>query len=65
MNQSFMNNNYDVIIVGAGASGIASAHTLSQQGLKILVLEARSQNLWIRLCIFLVKRLSRAQIAAP
>jgi choline dehydrogenase-like flavoprotein len=33
-------NNYDVLIVGSGASGGMAAYTLTQKGLKCLLLEA-------------------------
>src|SRR3990167_2188763 len=33
-------SSYDVVVVGAGASGLAAASTLQQDGWKVLVLEA-------------------------
>src|SRR4051812_39908335 len=33
----------DVIIVGAGASGLAAAHALTRQGRSVVVVEARSR----------------------
>ncbi|MCP4424081.1 MAG: NAD(P)/FAD-dependent oxidoreductase, partial [Chloroflexi bacterium] len=36
-----MNNQYDVIIIGAGHNGLVTAVTLSKSGRKVLVLEAR------------------------
>jgi monoamine oxidase len=33
----------DVLVVGAGAAGIAAAHTLRQRGLAVIVLEARDR----------------------
>ena len=33
-------NNYDVLIIGSGASGGMAAHTLTQKGVKCLMLEA-------------------------
>ena len=38
-----MNNTHDVIIVGAGAAGLSCAQDLIQNGLKVLILEARSR----------------------
>lgn len=38
-----MSTHYDVIIVGAGLAGLTSAYELSNQGLKVLILEAQSQ----------------------
>ena len=34
-----MNNNYDVIIIGAGSVGVPAADCLGQAGLKVLVLD--------------------------
>ena len=34
---------YDVIVLGAGISGLNAAHLLEQEGLKVLVLEARQR----------------------
>ena len=34
-----MNNNYDVIVVGAGNGGLAAAATTAKHGLKTLLLE--------------------------
>jgi len=36
-------SHYDVIIVGAGAAGLAAAHALALAPLNILVLEARNR----------------------
>ncbi|HEV8190284.1 MAG TPA: NAD(P)/FAD-dependent oxidoreductase [Ktedonobacterales bacterium] len=36
-------DDFDVIVIGAGAAGLAAAHTLSQRGLSIAVLEARER----------------------
>lgn len=36
-------NQYDVIIIGAGASGLIAAHDLSASGKKVLLLEARAR----------------------
>ena len=38
-----MTNNTDVIVIGAGAAGLATARELSAAGLKVLVLEARDR----------------------
>ncbi|TPP56839.1 Lysine specific histone demethylase 1A [Fasciola gigantica] len=35
---------YDVIVLGAGISGLTAAKILNKEGLKILVLEARDRN---------------------
>ena len=43
--------NYDVIIIGAGAAGLAAATELAPSGLKVLVLEARDRiggRVWTR-----------------
>ena len=41
LNKFFMNhNNWDVVIVGGGASGMACARKLTEKGLKIILLEA-------------------------
>src|SRR5258708_35491989 len=37
------NSSVDVVIVGAGAAGLAAASALSGQGLSVLVLEARDR----------------------
>ena len=34
---------YDVVIVGAGISGLAAARTLTRESCKVLVLEARNR----------------------
>ncbi len=34
---------YDVIVIGAGAAGLAAAHTLSLHGLSVAILEARDR----------------------
>ena len=39
MTNSFQNNNYDVIIIGSGISGLCCAALLSMEGKKVLVLE--------------------------
>jgi monoamine oxidase len=33
----------DVVVIGAGAAGLAAAHKLTQEGLKVIVLEARDR----------------------
>jgi len=38
-----MNDDADVLIIGAGAAGLAAARELSVSGLKVIVLEARSR----------------------
>src|ERR1041385_6194720 len=38
-----MSNNADVIVIGAGASGLAASRELSTAGLKVLLLEARDR----------------------
>ncbi|WP_101845032.1 NAD(P)/FAD-dependent oxidoreductase [Halobacillus sp. Marseille-P3879] len=37
------NENYDVIIIGAGFAGVTSARELSQKGYRVLILEARDR----------------------
>ena len=37
---------YDVIVVGAGVSGLLAALTLSKHGKKVLVLEKRTASGW-------------------
>lgn len=36
-------NQYDVIVVGAGACGLYCARTLAKRGKKVLILEARDR----------------------
>ncbi len=36
-------DDFDVIVIGAGAAGLAAAHALSQRGLSVAVLEARDR----------------------
>jgi monoamine oxidase len=36
-------DDFDVIVIGAGAAGLAAAHALSQRGLSVAVLEARER----------------------
>jgi monoamine oxidase len=38
-----MNDSTDVLVIGAGAAGLAAAHQLSAVGLKVTVLEARNR----------------------
>lgn len=38
-----MNNEYDVIIVGGGISGLICARELSRKGKRVLVIEARNR----------------------
>ena len=38
-----LNQKYDVIVIGAGVSGLAAAHALVKQNLSVLVLEARDR----------------------
>ncbi len=38
-----MDNNYDIIIIGSGLSGLACAYTLSKEGYKVCVLEKNKQ----------------------
>ena len=38
-----MNEDTDVLIIGAGAAGLAAARELSRAGLKVLILEARER----------------------
>src|SRR4051794_16704648 len=38
-----MTEPYDIIIIGAGAAGLAAARELSHDGLRILILEARGR----------------------
>ena len=38
-----MENNFEIIIIGAGASGLMAAKTLSAEGKKVLILEARNR----------------------
>ena len=33
----------DVLIIGAGAAGLAAAHTLTAAGFRVLILEARDR----------------------
>jgi cation diffusion facilitator CzcD-associated flavoprotein CzcO len=51
------NDDYDVIIIGAGASGLSAASYLIQRDQKVLVLEAlerpgsyRSRNIFLSIC---------------
>ena len=48
---------YDVIVVGAGISGLAAARLLCREGKKVLIVEARDRiggdrvfSLFVRLC---------------
>jgi monoamine oxidase len=41
--KTLMANQYDVIVIGAGAAGVAAAHELSKNGFKVAVLEARGR----------------------
>ena len=34
----------DVIVVGAGAAGLAATHTLAERGLSVIALEARDRQ---------------------
>lgn len=38
-----MSLTYDVVVIGAGAAGLAAAHDLSNSGLSVAILEARSR----------------------
>ncbi len=38
-----LNTDFDVVIIGAGAAGVAAAHRLSRENLKVIVLEARDR----------------------
>jgi len=40
-NESKENNHWDVIVVGAGLAGVLTAYYLKEQGMKVLVLEAK------------------------
>jgi monoamine oxidase len=51
MSRSITSRPYDVIIIGAGAAGLAAATELAPSGLKVLVLEARDRiggRVWTR-----------------
>ena len=39
---TFTNNTYDVIVIGAGHNGLTAAALLAKQGRKVLILERRS-----------------------
>ena len=50
---------YDVIIIGAGVSGLSAAKLLKENGLDVVVLEARNRvggRTWtVKVCSFLSK----------
>ena len=42
IDNNFLNTNYDICIVGAGAAGITLANKLSDKGLNVILCEAGS-----------------------
>jgi len=68
MKISMTGNTYDVFVIGLGPSGFASAKTLSESGLKVLVIEKSDKFRKVcggLLCEEAVEFMSELNIAPP